>query len=198
MRFFADKFALLPYKISEEQSTFRNILHVLFLGAYGGFYVLCELHKNKDDQYLLEIWRLMREAQDPYANRNETNYNETFRQMRVRYMVGELTEEEWKTALQRSEKDSHFQLAKNQVKEVFINASRDLIRQVLEPGSNKASIRKQVEELVEYCNNSYKSVSSRFNRKTQLIKVTSDKAPKLVVQEQAHAQEPAQENIILQ
>jgi len=136
---------------------------------------------NKDDQYLLEVWRLMREAQDPYANRNEPNYNETFRQMRVRYMIGDLTEADWKTALQRVEKDSHFQVAKNQVKDVFVNASRDLIRQVLEPTANKEEIRKQVEELVAYCNESYKTVSSRFNRKTPTIKVS---CPKPTVAEQ--------------
>jgi len=126
--------------------------------------------QSAEDAYLLEVWRLMREAQDPYAN-NEPNHNEAFRQMRVRYMVGELSEVDWKHALQRAEKDSHFQIAKNQVKEVFVNASRDLIRQILEPNSNKTEICRQVTELLEYCNTSYKSVSERFNRKTPVLKV---------------------------
>jgi hypothetical protein len=134
--------------------------------------------QSKDEQYLLEAWRLMREAEDPYANRNDTNHQESFRQMRVRYMVGELSEEDWKTALQRAEKDANFQMAKNQVKEVFANASRDLIRQVLEPNANKAEIRKQVEELIAYCNASYVSVSERFNRKVSLIQVEKVSKPK--------------------
>ena len=131
------------------------------------------VNQSKDDAYLLEIWRLMREAQDPYRNRNEPDSAETFRQIRVRYMVGEISEDDWKTSLQRVEKDAHFQLAKNQVKDVFINASRDLIRQVLEPNNNRADIRRQVEELVKYCNDSYKAISDRFNRKTPTIKVTA-------------------------
>jgi hypothetical protein len=92
-------------------------------------------------------------------------------------MIGDLTEADWKTALQRVEKDSHFQVAKNQVKDVFVNASRDLIRQVLEPTANKVEIRTQVEELVAYCNESYKTVSSRFNRKTPTIKISCPKPP---------------------
>lgn len=92
-------------------------------------------------------------------------------------MVGELSEEDWKIALQRAEKDANFQMAKNEVKEVFVNASRDLIRQVLEPTANKADIRKQVEELIEYCNTSYKSVSERFNRKVPLLQIEKSKQP---------------------
>ena len=128
---------------------------------------------NTDDRYLLEIWRLMREMQGLYANRDDTNPDETFRQMRVRYMVGELSEDDWKCALQRSEKDAHFKMAKNQVKDVFIHAARDIIRGVLEPTHDKSVIRKQIEELVEYCNKSYKDISSRFNRKITLIKVVN-------------------------
>ena len=173
----------------------RNVTNALGSVPYSRRHLTAQ-NINKDDQYLLEIWRLMREAQDPYANRNEPDFNETFRQMRVRYMVGELSEDDWKTALQRAEKDSYFQIAKNQVKEVFINASRDLIRQVLEPGCNKVEIRRQVEELVHYCNTSYKAVSTRFNRKTPHIKVSSEKK---ISQDQLlpQTQEPVHQNEIV-
>ena len=123
-----------------------------------------------DGNYLCEVWRMMREAEDPYANR-EQNYEDIFRVLRVRYMAGEITEEDWKTNLQRNEKDSHFQHAKSQVKEVFVQASRDIIRQVLRDGRDLAQIRKQVEELLAYCNTSYATISKRFNRKTPVLTV---------------------------
>ena len=130
--------------------------------------------QNSTELYLQEIWRLSREAQDPDNNRIP-NSDENLRQMRVRYMVGELTEADWKIALQKSEKDSNYRMAVGQVNEVFANASRDIVRQVLQENHDKSAIRKQIEELVEYCNDSYKVITKRFNRKTPLIKVQNGK-----------------------
>ena len=136
-----------------------------------------------DDAYLQEIWRLMREAQDVQINRDLRNnlpQEERYRRLRVRFMVGEVTEEEWKVALQKMEKDSHFMLAQSQVNEVFVHASRDLIRQVLDSTKQKSEIRKQVEELVAYCNTSFKAISSRFNRTIRPIVVARHRLPQQV------------------
>lgn len=126
----------------------------------------------EQDRYLVEVWRLMREAQDQYQYGRDTDPNEVYRQMRVRYMVQELSEEEWKAGLQKSEKDIHFQMAKRQVYDVFTNATRDIIRQVLNAEHNKFEICKQIHELIEYCNASLRKISERFNRKTQPIKIS--------------------------
>lgn len=119
----------------------------------------------QDIKYLREVWRLMREAQDPYNIRGEPNHEEIFRILRVRYMSGDMPEDDWKIALQRHEKESHFRNAKNQVKDVFVNASRDLIRQVLQPTHDIPQITTQVKELLKFCNESYDTISKRFNRK---------------------------------
>lgn len=128
---------------------------------------------NPDAQYLIEVWRLMREAQNPWHERNtrEPDLDEHYRVLRVRFMNNELSEEEWKTNLQRIEKDAHFIRARNQVRDLFVQASRDLIRQVTTPAANFAEIRRQVEELIKYCNESYEAVSKRFGRKTPTIVV---------------------------
>jgi hypothetical protein len=118
----------------------------------------------------MEAWRIMREAQD--NENHEPNPDEAYRVLRVRYMVDEITEEEWKVTLQRQEKDMNFQRAKQQVRELFAGACRDLIRLVVEPEPNKADIRRQVTELVNYCNESYDAISKRFGRKTPMIKIS--------------------------
>lgn len=123
------------------------------------------------DEYLGEVWRLMREAQDPYNHHRETDAEELFRSLRVQYMAGDLQEADWKVALQRHEKDQRFQRAKNQVRDVFVGGSRDLIRQVTTPGTDKEDIRKQIETLITYCNESYENVGRLFGRKLQPIKV---------------------------
>ena len=138
---------------------------------------------SADDAYLQEIWRLMREAQDAQINRdlrNQLPQEEKYRRLRVRFMVGEISEDDWKIALQKMEKDSHFMMAQSQVNEVFVHASRDLIRQVLDPTKNKTEIRKQVEELVGYCNTSFKAIASRFNRTIRPIVVAKHRLPQNV------------------
>ena len=124
---------------------------------------------DTDDNYLLEAWRIMREVQD--NERHEPNPEEQFRALRVQFMVGEMKEDEWKVALQRLEKDMNFSSAKQQVRELFVGACRDLIRLLLEPNPNKSDIRRQVVELIQYCNTSYEAISKRFGRKTPVIKI---------------------------
>jgi hypothetical protein len=121
-----------------------------------------------DIKYLREVWRLMREAQDPFNIRGDPNHEEIFRILRVRYMSGDMSEDDWKVALQRHEKESHFRNAKNQVRDVFVNASRDLIRQVLQPTHDIPQIITQVKALLKFCNESYDTISKRFNRKAPI------------------------------
>ena len=126
-------------------------------------------YKEDHNGYLLAVWQLMREHQARARTIRDTD--ETFRQLRVRYMSNEIEEADWKIALQRYEKDAHFLLANHQIRDVFVNASRDLIRQILEPGTDRAVLRKQVEDLLTYCNTSAETVSKRFNRKAHTYTV---------------------------
>ncbi len=128
---------------------------------------------HPDAPYLMEAWRLMNEANDPWHHRHtrEPDTNELYRVLRVRFMNKEISEEEWKTDLQRIEKDANFIRARNQVRDLFVQATRDLISQVTRPGADFAEIRKQVEELIKYVNESYEKVSKRFGRKTPTLAV---------------------------
>ena len=171
-----------------------------------------------DNQYLLEAWRLMREQQD--QRRRDMNYDEEFRKLRVRYMMNQLTDADWKMTLQRHEKDQLYQQARQQIYELYVEACRDLIRTLLpvhakvtlatvnvtrtttaatravvtsdgeadvpdavttleaeklaaeqELAAEKTKVRKQVEELIEYCNKSAEAVSERFGRKVRGIRI---------------------------
>lgn len=119
---------------------------------------------DSDTNYLIEAWRLMREGQD--MNARDPDLNEKFRELRVRFMACDMSEEDWKTALQRAEKDANFNRALREVRDVYVGAVRDLIRGVTTPDHNKAEIRRQVQGLIDYCNNSYDEIGKRFGRKT--------------------------------
>ena len=130
----------------------------------------------KDKLYLAEAWRLMREMQD--VRDHDPDMEEKFRQLRVQYMCGEINEDDWKTRLQRLEKDVNFNRSIRQVRETFTGVAQDLIRQVLTTSGTAnpsiaaeriAEIRAQVEKLVIYCNECYENITKRFGRKTPII-----------------------------
>jgi hypothetical protein len=161
----------------------RNVLRALdiptYRAHYGGAFVCGRIRSsgNTDRDYLAEAWRLMREGQDQGDAVREND--EKLRILRVRLMAKEITEDEWKTSLQRIEKDTFFHRAVTQVREVFVGASRDIIRGVVTEGADFHAIREQVERLIEYCNNSYSAVQERFSRKTHniVIKLPEPAAP---------------------
>ena len=139
----------------------RDIQRALYNGAsYGRI-------QDKHMKYLAEVWRVMREEED--AARRNTDFPEQYRQLRVKYMAGEINEEEWRSLLQRKEKDANCDQARQHVREVFIHASRDLIRQILTPNTDRDAIVRSVSELIAYCNTCYATVSKRFNRKIRKI-----------------------------
>jgi hypothetical protein len=146
--------------------------HMLGAG-YGGIYGARRLAalapQDEDTRFLIEAWRLMREGQD--LNRQEAVMEERFRILRVRHMIGDLTEEAWKTSLQRAEKDVNFARSVRQVRDVYVGAVRDLVRQILNDVHDKKEIRRQVEELIDYCNRSYEEVTKRFGRVTPRIAI---------------------------
>jgi hypothetical protein len=118
---------------------------------------------TSDEIYLTEAWRIMREEED--TERREQSVEEIFRILRVEDLCDKYDNETWPVALQKAEKDAAVRQAKADLRGVYVAGARDLIRQVLNvPPVDKAAIRKQVEELVNYCNICRAEASKRFNR----------------------------------
>jgi hypothetical protein len=117
----------------------------------------------------MEAWRIMREEED--AERDEESVEELFRKLRVRYLCNEYNEETWPVALQRAEKNAAVRQAKADLRGVYIAGARDLIRQILRPDHDTATIRTQVTELVEYCNKCREETALRFKRVVPPLKV---------------------------
>jgi len=120
--------------------------------------------------YLAEAWRLMLEAEDTARVENQGN-DEKMRVMRVKFMLGELTETDWRYTLQRNEKSVRFAVAKAQVAQVFAGGAREIISQILTNGCDKKKVKQQVQDLVKYCNACYGDIETQFNRKIHPINV---------------------------
>jgi hypothetical protein len=112
----------------------------------------------------------MLEAEDTARVENQGN-DEKMRVMRVKFMLGELKEEDWRYALQRSEKNVRFAVAKAQVAQVFAGGAREIISQILTDGCDKKKVKQQVQDLVKYCNACYGDIETQFNRKIHPINV---------------------------
>jgi hypothetical protein len=122
------------------------------------------------NQYLLEVWRLMREEED--RQREAGNTEELFRELRVKYLTNDLTTDTWSIALQRAEKDATVQRAKSDLRQIFITGVQDIMRQLLTTGFNVDEIHGQVQSLVTYCNECRVKFTERFARKMPAISVT--------------------------
>jgi len=138
--------------------------------------------------YLSEAWRLMNEAEDAARVENQDN-DEKLRVMRVKFMLGELNEEEWRYTLQRSEKNMRFAVAKAQVAQVFAGGAREIISQILVEGCDKKKIKQQVQDLVKYCNACYGDIEMQFHRKIKSINVEEHMRQPTDVDEDAIAQQ---------
>jgi hypothetical protein len=128
---------------------------------------------TSDERYLAEAWRMMREYGDPMYGPQATlrETQEQYRRLRVRYLCGEIDEATWSIALQRIEKDERHAEAVQQVRELYANASRDLIRGILQDGADISAITNQVRQLILYVNESYESIAKRFGRKANVLDI---------------------------
>jgi hypothetical protein len=108
-------------------------------------------------------------AYGPQATLRETA--EQYRRLRVRYLTNEIDEDGWSTALQRIEKDEHHAEAVQQVRDLYANAARDIIRGIVAEGANVSTISHQIRELIEYVNESFGNIAKRFGRKAHVLDV---------------------------
>ena len=72
------------------------------------------------------------------------------RQLRVRRMAQDLSEREWKTILQRKEKESHKEQSRLDILEMYTTAGMDILRQITAPHANVHNIRKQMAVLYDF------------------------------------------------
>jgi predicted transcriptional regulator len=122
------------------------------------------------NQYLLEVWRLMREEEDRQREAGDTE--ELFRELRVKYLTNDLTTDTWSVALQRAEKDATVHRAKSDLRQIFITGIQDIMRALLTAGFNIDEIHGQVQSLVTYCNECRGKFTERFARKMPAISIT--------------------------
>jgi hypothetical protein len=143
----------------------RQIMQKL-AGRNDRLYLYAPTNRNLPaaSRYLIEAWRLMRENESQ-VNRQNRNYDDEFHDLRVKYMLNMINDDEYKKVLQTTEKNALHKQANRQVYEVFVNSVRDTIRQVLTNNNiTHKTLMEQVHQIHVYCTEEFKQIGKRFGR----------------------------------
>jgi hypothetical protein len=115
--------------------------------------------------YRYELRREQRSLQD-------RQNDEWRRQLRVRRLVNEITDDEWKCKLQKGDKATQKTFRVIEVLEMFSQVGIDFLREAMLDTSDKEAIQKQFEELREYCNTAFQKIQKRYKNEVPLIHAT--------------------------
>ena len=96
---------------------------------------------------------------------NDINTN---RDLRLSYLLGEISEEKWKRDLQKREKKREFAVAKRNVFEMFVTAGTDILNKMVlcHRDAEIIACLDEGDNLIAYFNDSVLQVMERFNSKT--------------------------------
>jgi len=84
------------------------------------------------------------------------------RQLRVQRMVNEITEKDWKTTLQRKEKETLKMRDRIQLAEMYINAGNDIVGQIM-TNDNVQAVYDQMKTLYEFTEKASQKMASTYN-----------------------------------
>jgi hypothetical protein len=90
--------------------------------------------------------------------------------LRIKYLLNELSEDLWKKQLQQREKKREFKVAKSQVCEMIITVAGQYLNEMANTRlhiNRVLAIEKDLEKIVEYYNESMRNVIDRFNSKSK-------------------------------
>lgn len=133
------------------------------------------LHYNSRHRDLLNWCRYIRHFQmvlRQYQGQVQAAENDDKKHdLRVQRLVGEITDDEWKVALQRMEK-AHLKAQRvTEVLELYCQVGTDLLRQSLLESSDKDDVCRQLVELRTYCSQQLEKVRKRFNNEVPVLEI---------------------------
>jgi hypothetical protein len=124
-------------------------------------------------QYIPEWVRCIRhytyvQRQRQRLLQNKQN-DEWRRQLRVKRLVNEIDDKQWKDRLQRGEKAAQKEYAVLQVLELFTQAALDLLRTTLPEDADIPNIEKELQSLRRFCNSEFTRIQTRYNNEVEYI-----------------------------
>lgn len=137
-----------------------------YVGSITGMYP-----NDTTTRRITSLLRILNHLRDYEVVRNYVNGIEAEnRDLRVLYLVNEVSEDVWKRKLQQREKKKDFKLAKSQVCEMIITVAGQYMNEMANTRlhiTRVLQIEKDLQKIVEYYNESMKNVLDRFNSKAR-------------------------------
>jgi hypothetical protein len=87
--------------------------------------------------------------------------------LRVRYLIHEIKEDEWKVTLQRNEKKMHYTRSRAQIVEMFLTAFQDIINTVTTHAPPEEIIT-QLNNLMLFTISQYEAMNKRYHLTTPI------------------------------
>lgn len=126
---------------------------------------LRDLHRALRHVHAVEMPRLRRDAEGGGEFQRNAD-------LRLKYLLNQISEEEWRRKLQQREKKRERALAVLQVYDMFVGAATDTFRGLVR-GADRGSIAAALHELGQlqaFANESLESISKRFNMAVKRVR----------------------------
>ncbi len=124
--------------------------------------------RHMPDSFNILVWcRVMRhyewERRQHQHTLDQKREDEWRRVLRVKRLVNEITDDQWKDRLQRGEKAAQKEHTIIQVMDLFLQAGVDFLRDALLETADIPAILTQLEALRTFCNDEMEKIRKRFN-----------------------------------
>lgn len=151
---------------------------------YNDLHNFTRMYSDTDDRIrkLNSLYRVMTHIYDIELRHFNTrrDLRTANRDLRVKYLLKEIDEADWKKTLQQREKRHDFDMAKHQVFEMFYRVGTDLVGRVTQMSpkiqgklSRLRTALTEIDGLVEYYNASLAKVNERFNSKSNKMLISA-------------------------
>ena len=152
-------------------NTMRTTMHMLH-GATHDTHVLLEYISRQHRQRLHAEHVLLPWIRDKVRVYNEGNWR---RPLCVKRLAGELTDDGWRTVLQRTEKAYHKERAWVQLTEMYVLATRDILGRITQADPDLAAIVDEHRKLHAFTYEQNCDISKAYG--CVILKITEDMAP---------------------
>jgi hypothetical protein len=117
------------------------------------------------------IHRTIGHIQDIELTRHRYNAVTNNQDLRISYLLNEISQEDWKRELQKREKRRELGLARRNVYEMLVTVGTDLMNKLIRAKEADAikAVLDEFDQVVEYYNDSIKNVAERFGSKSAKV-----------------------------
>ena len=129
------------------------------------------IHGVPQQRYFFSVLQVLNHIEDYHLRqRPQEHLPERHRALRIRFLLKEITEEDWKAQLKRITKKNEKETALEQVLRMFVEVGHDLLRRCVQQQElSEQECEQQLETLRRYTTGELQRIGKQFNNKVPLV-----------------------------